>query len=249
MTAWTERRNGVYLWFRSLLRDPDRFDFHGCEVVLPSWVSNDTKYNVMRRRYEREEAQMADKHLSIGDSVIELGGSLGLVSALVRSRIGPEPLHVVVEANAALVEVLARNAGAGDRTHVVTGVVAPDDGTGTAPFYTHDSTLLGTACPEQSSATGVAVPRVTIGGLVERYGLGEFALVCDIEGGELDVLREFEAHDGFRCTKIIAELHPDTLRQRGVPVDEFLSILSRLGFDHVERADDTHVWLRGRLPN
>lgn len=99
-------RRRFYLW-RKERRDGATEDFspHGVPVHVPATADISLRYLLTRGRdYEREEAAMVRDFLAPGMNVIELGGCMGIISALIRDRIGPEAKHVVVEALAARIE-------------------------------------------------------------------------------------------------------------------------------------------------
>jgi len=244
MSLWTKTRNALVLSVRSVFRDATRFDFHGREVVVPRSIPNDVKFAVLRGKYEAAEVTVVRRYLNPGDCVIELGGSLGLVSAVVRSCIGPDALHLVVEANPAVLDTLARNAGLSDRTVVIGGIIAPDEGSPTAQFYADNNTLAGSAFRDDGPHAAAAVERITIRDVIDTFGIDEFTIVCDIEGAELDVVRELEDNGGFGCSTIIAEVHPDILARRGVGIDAFLDLVAKVGFEPIDRIGDVHVWRR-----
>ncbi len=77
---------------------------------LPPRAGLGVRSSLLRDKYERDEAAMILRHLPADLPVIELGGSLGVISALIRSRLSPGTRHLIVEANPALIEICAGNA-------------------------------------------------------------------------------------------------------------------------------------------
>ena len=86
------------------------FDYHGLAVTMPQSAGLAAMNALLRGKYESEEAALIAKHLPADLPVIELGGSLGVVSRLIRSRLAPGTRHLVVEANPDLIEACSRNA-------------------------------------------------------------------------------------------------------------------------------------------
>ena len=102
-------RRNIQLELYRLIRGPS-FAVHGVSVEVPRSVGIELRYNLMRERYENDEAELIRKYVSRGCNVVELGGSLGIVSRVIRDTIGPGAVHIVVEANPDLVEICAQNA-------------------------------------------------------------------------------------------------------------------------------------------
>lgn len=105
---------------RHVARNGHRYIYHGLEVEVPGAAGATTdaallgvRNALLRQKYERDEAAMIMRHLPSGLPVIELGGSLGVVSRLLRSRLKPETPHLIVEANFDLIAICKANAEKG----------------------------------------------------------------------------------------------------------------------------------------
>ncbi|MCV0397599.1 MAG: hypothetical protein K5872_20515 [Rhizobiaceae bacterium] len=92
------------------------FDYHGLTVTVPPEAGLSAMNALIRGKYERDEAALILKHLPSDQPVIELGGSLGVVSKLAASRLAPGTPHLIVEANEDLLPACRANAGEGLRS-------------------------------------------------------------------------------------------------------------------------------------
>lgn len=173
---------------------------------------------------------------------VEFGGCIGVVACLTNVRLEDPARHVVVEANPDLLGLLAANRDRnGCRFEVLHRAVAY--GAGEVTFNVAENVLESSV---QAPATKrVTVPAVTLKGILDGRGFERCTLVCDIEGGEaelveneLDVLRE-------RVAVFIAEVHE---RQLGAEATaRMLAALDRIGFEQVFAQDETYVFRNSRL--
>ena len=169
--------------------------------------------------YESAEVRFVRAHLQGDLDVVELGSSLGGVSSEIARRLQPGRKLVCVEANPELLAVLGRNLQRNApqvQVQLVHGAISYD-GRPEVEFAIGESNLsshLG------SNARTRRVPAVTLGSVLSQAGLGDFALVSDIEGAEAGVFTQDSAALA-RCRLLIIELHqvhhqgtdhtPDTL--------------------------------------
>lgn len=231
-------RRRFYLW-RKERRDGATEDFspHGVPVHVPATADISLRYLLTRGRdYEREEAAMVRDFLAPGMNVIELGGCMGIISALIRDRIGPEAKHVVVEANPGLVAICEANAAraaAPGATELVQPVVdySGRDEVTFAFGETAHSGYVGAA-----GADGVAVRTITLAALAARVPDGPFALICDIEGAELDLFEREDPKVLGRISVLVLETHPKVYRG-GAAEAEKLAARIEAGGLHLRHRD------------
>ena len=89
------------------------FNYQNIEFQLPSNTEIDVANALMKGKYEKEEIQMISSHVPPNRSVIELGGSFGIVSGVISKNLNNEQEHIIIEANPLLSEVCLANAKAG----------------------------------------------------------------------------------------------------------------------------------------
>lgn len=244
-------RNGLRDFFRRrrvakhFARHGAAFDFHGAKVQLPRDVDVAAANALIRGKYEHEEAQLITRHLPPDLPVIELGGSLGVVSALIRSRLMPETRHLIVEANPRLIGICRANASGG----VATGATEIIHG---AVYYDGPIARFGIADEVHSSALGdtgnssrmIEVEAVTVAQLHGKLGSPErFVLVSDIEGAEYDVFAR-EASVLRLADVAIVELHPRAYARAGRSEAELFRYAEAAGLRTAERLSDVVLFRR-----
>lgn len=170
--------------------------------------------------YESAEIRFIERFVHRGMDVVELGASIGGVSCAIARRLSPQDRLVCVEANPDIVGLLSENLGRnapGREVSIVNAAVSYSSA-GTVTFALGSDTLSSQIGAGEATRT---VPALTLTALLDREGLGDYALVCDIEGAEAELF-EREGAAFARCHTIVIELHE--IRQAGhlVTIDELI---------------------------
>jgi len=205
------------------------FRYHGIPITVPDEIPFGIKKQLMRGRYEEPERRLVERFLDPAVATIELGGSLGVLSAFIGSRLKPETPYLIVEANPRVLDTCRTNARTGRGTgqvEVLHGALAY--GGDTVEFPIDDNVHVNRVGSTKGGT--VSVPASTLAGFVEQLaGHGQpYALVMDIEGAEFDVfLNEPEAFAA--CSLAIVETHPHLFAERGKTVADFLELVRKAG--------------------
>lgn len=222
------------------------FDFHGVAVRLPLMDSPGCANALLRGTYESEEAAFIAGHLPVDRPVIELGGSLGIVSALIGSRLEAGVPHLIVEANPALVEACAENAGIARRPAAELRQAAVFYDGPVARFSAGGHVHANRLAKQGDDAGVIEVGAVTLESLWRGIGAPEgFTLVCDIEGGEAAMIHaeaEVLAHAGV----VIMELHPGNYAAGHETEATLIAAMATAGLVLRERVADVGLWTRGQ---
>jgi FkbM family methyltransferase len=226
-------------------RHGDLFSYNGLQVSLPRSVDLGVQNALLRGKYELEEAAMIRKHLPADTPVIELGGSLGVVSTLVRSIIGPAQRHVVVEANPSIAEICRTNAGRYAHEGASELINAAVSYSGNSVRFSISKDLhTSSLAHSDDKRHSIEVPSITLRNLHQRLGAPEeFALVCDIEGAEYEVF-ENDVETLNKIQIAIVELHPEDYARRGKSMDELMRNCSAAGLGVIDQQG--HVYVFGR---
>jgi len=234
-----------YLWLRGLFTgQPETFSPHGIPVWVPTRIHPGLRYGLSRNwGYEEPEVRLVRKHIPPGSNVLELGGSLGIVSASIRNRIGPTARHVIVEACQSLIPICRANASIGAAPGSVEIVEA-------AVAYSHSPTVQfqpGVSALQGQLSTnpqeGVATPAVTLSQLAKRMPAGTFAMVCDIEGAEKGlILNEREVFS--RVEILILEVHPHLFPEGAADSSRLVEELERRGLQLHESDSNVYCFKR-----
>jgi FkbM family methyltransferase len=211
------------------------YELDGVRFTLPSWA-DDVKRNILKGHYEEAERRLVAKWLDGSRTVVELGGAFGIVSGVVGARLAPDVRHIVVEANPALVEFCRGNAGAARPVGApvtAIGAAIAYGVDGHAEFWPSDA-FLGSHLARAGDQGTIRVPATTLRRVLADCDVGEFDLVSDIEGAELDLVRS-DADMLSRCRLAIVEVHPDLFADKGASEQEFAALLSGAGLEIVDR--------------
>ena len=181
--------------------------------------------------YEAAEIRAGLGALRAGDRLLELGGGLGIVGAVLASRTGAARI-LSVEADPRLIPCMRR-------LHADNGIAnidllncaptaSPQDG---AVLYVRPDFWRSSLDPATGPyAQAVRVPTRTLDSLIG--GFGPTVLMCDIEGAEAELFAPPQAFPGVRA--IVIELH---LRNYPDPalaaVDRIFRTLSARGFAYL----------------
>jgi FkbM family methyltransferase len=186
--------------------------------------------------YESAESRLVRSYLPLDLDVVELGASIGAVSAQIARRLGPGRRLISVEANPALLDLLATNVRRNApqvRHEVVHAAISYFVGKTVALTLGKDT--LGSALASTShSRRIVEVPSITFRRLLDSRDISDFALVSDIEGAEALVFSEDSAALE-RCRLMIIELHPTIVRGRPISVEDLRAQIQALGFSLLAR--------------
>lgn len=159
-------------------------------------------------RYEGAEARALRAYPPPSLDVIELGGGIGFLSCLLNEHLAPGRTHVVVEPNPHLTDLLESNLELnGCRCEVVEAAYAGDD----EPRFLPEARGFEAAGTEARGRASHRVPGISLRSLIERFGIGDFALAMDVEGAELQLFdQEFDVLED--CYWLLLELHPGEVR-------------------------------------
>lgn len=238
----TTRRKLHLAVLRLLGREKLSYSPHGIEVQVPREADVKLRYDLARGRpYEEAEAQMIRAHLGLGTPVIELGGCMGIISALIRSRIGPDASHIVVEANPRLAQLCTPNANIGAAAGATQIVVAAVDYSGaeTVSFDTGHTAHGG----HVAAGGGLSVPTTTLAKLAEGLPDGPFALICDIEGAETGLI-ERDAAMLDRVSLFVLETHPKVYPGGMADTQRLLAAIEARGMRRVAQVKNVYAFVR-----
>ena len=217
------------------------FPFHGITVEIPKDSDLAVPNALMKGKYEAEEARLIAAHMPANRPVLELGGSLGVVSGLIGKHLNADVPHLIVEANPHLIDTCTHNAGR-VASAVVCKAVSYDGPVAHLEINTNPHASMLSSGPRPTGSKTVAVEATTLSALWHDMGAPEgFTLISDIEGAEVDMVdkdAEILAHAGL----VVMELHPHLHSEGAAVVTRISEALMRAGFSFVEQASDVYVW-------
>jgi len=186
---------------------------HGVQVALDEARMSPKMLEVIHSgEYEYEEAHNIGSIVEPGERVVELGGGIGLISALV-GRLGRAERLAVYEANPHLVPVIERtHALNGVGAEVVNAVVLPTPTAPTVPFYLRRDFWASSLAAEPFGYDEIVdVAVVGFEEMLKRHR--PTMLIVDIEGGEVELFGDVRL-TGVR--KVYVEVHQQILGRHGM---------------------------------
>ena len=146
-----------------------------------------------------------------GDRVLELGSGLGIITALAGRAVAPDGKVLSFEANLAMISKTQKFLADHGISNVElrrSALVPKAEKGETRDFYLTrsfaSSSLLSNKTTKDHGV--ISVPAVQLNDVVAEFKPN--VLVCDIEGGELELI---PALDASRLRAVLMELHPDRL--------------------------------------
>lgn len=221
------------------------YRYHGLDIDLPAAAGIGTKNAILRDRYERAEIHLLEKYLPADLPVVELGGSLGVISRCIGSRLDEKTIQVVVEANPQIFGICQHNAVLPGREHTTIMVnKAIAYGADSVSFEVSSNVHENRLATTTRDINAVTVPAITLQSLVnEHVGRQPVVLIMDIEGGEFDII-ENDLPVFEQCELAIIEVHPQYFDNPMRTFDRVIEQLATVSLEMTERIDDVFVFER-----
>jgi FkbM family methyltransferase len=195
--------------------------------IVPLQYSNHTIHaSIFWGFYESAEIRLINKFLNPNLPVIELGGSLGIISSFILHKLNSNTSLTVVEANAFLLPIIGKNIEMHNIKKIPTKIIHK------AIAYSNSFIYLDIT---DDNTTSHISENVQSGSLVESIQLNNittkkpYTLVCDIEGAEVELL--LEDKEGLKnCFQLFIELHETTYKGDFYSYDDLKNLLIMNGF-------------------
>lgn len=219
-----------------------QISYHGGVKVPVSHagISNRIVSSVYFGIYEKSEAILIQKHLHPDLPTIEMGASLGMISTLIGKN--TSGAIVGLEPNASLADyhqgILQAN---GVETYeLICGAYSASNSE--LQFLRGTTNLHGQVVESGGDISGDTVPGLSILKIREKMGQeGPFQLVCDIEGGEVELILK-ESGALTSCALIIAELHNTNYEGQAYGIEDIASLFESNGFERLDQRGHVMVF-------
>lgn len=188
--------------------------------------------------YEKAERDILKKYLNPNIGVIELGGSVGVVACLTNKMLSVPQKHVVVEANPDLIELLHDNRDRNRCTFTILNRAVAYGGDEIS-FYQDASCFLASSV-QVKTARPVTVPTTSLRQIIKEHDIDTCTLICDIEGGEMDLVRNESDVLEEHVEMLIVEMHGWLVGQN--LARETNETLERIGFQCLCEKGATRVF-------
>ena len=222
----------------------NRIPFRGTVIdVSQTHVSSKNKALLFWGLYESAEVRFVDKYTLPDIPAIDLGASLGAISSHIASRLQPGTQLICIEGNPKLNLTLRQNLER-NASHLAFEIIQAAIGYGveTVTFALADDNLYSRKTGQRTSVTA-EVPAIKLTDAVRKLTSSRYQLISDIEGAELEILRQdLDSLKG--CQQIIIELH--SVKENGtfVTVEDMLNQLQSCGFEIIDRYGSVAVLRR-----
>ncbi|MCK6693210.1 MAG: FkbM family methyltransferase [Thermoanaerobaculia bacterium] len=212
-------------WYFTLLGKKTK-KLDGVEVLVPYDIVNiRLRGQFQINSYEKRERIYLKKFLDPEASILELGGCIGIVSCVANRLLRHPERHVVVEANPKLIPYIEQNkAFTGSSFSIENCMISSQPRN---DFYIGPG--IGVSSARRKWSEKISVPGKTVTDIERAYGLKFDTLIIDIEGAELDFLRE-NREWLKQISTIFMEVHPHKENLTGEEVAECRNILEEVGF-------------------
>lgn len=191
-------------------------------------------YYVVNEHSWREKT-LVDRHLPREYPVVELGGGIGYISSYIDSHL-EDVTQVVVEPNPDNIHCNKTTRRLNDAEYVLLeGAYDPDSEETTLSL---DSKFSSGSTTKRMSDNSVKVSGYSLATIASEYDLEVFSLVCDIEGGEFEVL---DAELDLLAEKValaIIEFHPFDDNRESAYVEKIVDV----GFKKLDEVGGTYAF-------
>jgi len=211
--------------------------------IDPTVVSPAVAESIRAGNYEKSEAKNLARIVEPGDRVLELGGGLGYLSAVI-SRMDRAEAIVVVEANPGLIPLIRITHGLnGASVLVVHAAVVADDDVQSLPFPVEADFWASGLAPRKGKIVQqiVEVPAISLSRLVAAHR--PTMMIIDVEGSEAELLSRVEDLAGVHA--VLIEVHEKVIGPAGVK--RLFDFFSAAGFYVDVRLISTRVVVFRRL--
>lgn len=199
--------------------------------------------------YEKSEVNFVIRYLKPETDVIELGGSIGVVSSQIASRLKAGQKLITVEADPRLIASIKKNIelnAPGVASTVLNLAVDYSAGPGGHVNIDFGDSNLSGSVSQNAGKSSTRVPATTLAELRAAHGIGRFALISDIEGAEAGII-DAEVGALQECDLIIIELHDTRLKGKPVSIQDQVDMLVRKhGFKLIDHRKSVYVFVRGQ---
>jgi FkbM family methyltransferase len=185
--------------------------------------------------YESAEIRLINKFLNPNLPVIELGGSLGIISSFILNKLNSNTSLTIVEPNAFLLPTIRKNIEKHNTKNISTNIIHKAIAYSNSFIYmdiTDDNT---TSHISENDQSGILVESIQLNEIITKK---PYSLVCDIEGAEVALLIEDKAALK-NCYQLFIELHETTYNGNFYSREDLINLLIMNGF--IVRSRDGNV--------
>jgi FkbM family methyltransferase len=201
---------------------------HGCIFTIKSkLVRPEIIASIFFNIYESTEIRFIKKYLRSDLPIIELGTSIGIISSIVRFK-NSNSLFCI-EANRDLIPIIESNFRLNKIDDFrIMNVAIGYLNNGKLFFVPGRNNTSGRLSDKETDGS-IEVKMWTFESIIRECNIGQYILICDIEGAEAQIL-EYDTASLFQCKQIIIETHEGELNGKKFTPSSLKAKISELGF-------------------
>jgi|GEM_PF-941206 len=204
-------------------------------------VNGSTIASLYLGSYESGEARFINKYLRTDLPVLELGSSIGVVSTQIGKKTNQKLF--LLEVNTDLIPIIETNLSHNNITNyeLVNSAISYNQD---AIYFVrgHKNTTGKVTSEPQPGA--IKIEGFTLESVLKQFNVnGKYVLVCDIEGMELEIIKNDEKSLN-NCSQLIIELHETSLNGHRYSADNLKKMLLKQGFELIDSHGNNHVFHR-----
>ena len=190
------------------LADKKVFKNRGVRLYIDSHkISYNMKLELLSG-FERTVEKCVRKYLPADLDVIELGAGVGFISTFASGITLDSRDYIAVEANSRIIPVLSKNKEVNDADFKIENLSYEPNRAISNLRLSED--FWGSSTKQEKirdPAQTLTIESTNLQRLVEEYDFNKFALICDIEGGEIDLINNELEFLKRKCLFMIIEFH------------------------------------------
>lgn len=211
---------------------PEFAQLDGVKVpIRGSFLTPKMRRHLMKGGYERAERKILAQLVKEGDQVVELGASLGIVTTLLKKKVGASGRVVAVEPNELLRPHFERQLSVNGETAQLVQALGCPLWDGPLPEHVREQRFAPVANSLSGRAAGnegAEMVWLTLREVAEKGGIGSpTVIVIDVEGGE-EIWCDHAPGFPSSVKTVIVEVHPHLTGKE--KADGCVKALEREGF-------------------
>lgn len=196
-------------------------------------ISEEKKASIFWGIHERVEIAFVDRYLKKRLDVVELGGSIGVVSCHILAK---RNKLIVVEADPELASILKKNLAFNfpeeKNYEIIQKAVSYNKFKNNRVAFNSGKSFTGGQLSKKNDNDNRSIQYIeftTLSEIIREYGINDYILVVDIEGGEAALLN-YEKVSLKKCQQIIIELHDTEFEGKEITILNMVEMIKKIGF-------------------
>ena len=209
--------------------------FDNMKIVFPKEMTDWERGFTLTGKHEKNERKLVKKYIKKNDRVLELGACIGVVSITTNRILDDKTKQISVEPNVEMIKYLEKNRDINNGKFIIENSIVTLEKE--IDFFSGESSFLSSST--KGNGKLMKIKGTTIEELEKKY-FKFTALVMDIEGGELDLFRNFD-FSKTEIKKIIWETHGNGILT-SEELNECYDLLKKYGYRFSDNSANVEFW-------